>query len=201
MIMWTEHSVGQIMPAALHSREEVVGRLLTTFRSAGYDGASLADIAAATGLGRSSLYHHFPGGKEEMGAAVFDLIDSWLDAEIVEQSLGSGTPAERLDRMITAIDSFYEGGRKRCILGAFVVGQSRRLFGARLAMAFERWIAAFANLARDSGATTMEARHRAEAAVTAIQGAVVLAAALDDPKSFRAMLADLPARLLSADRR
>ena len=180
------------MPAPPHSRDEVIDCLLATFRAAGYDGASLTDIALATGLGRSSLYHHFPGGKEEMAAAVFDKVDAWLDARIVEPLHGQGTPRERLDRMVTALDEFYGGGRERCLLGAFLVGQSGRLFGKRLAAAFERWIGALAAVARDSGAGTKEARRRAEAAVMAVQGAVVLAGALNDPKPFKAMLTDLP---------
>ena len=187
------------MPTALHPRDEVIDRLLATFRSAGYDGASLTDIASATGLGRSSLYHHFPGGKEEMASAVFDRVDAWLDARIVEPLQGKGTPIERLDRMVVALDEFYDGGRERCLLGAFVVGQSGRLFGKRLASAFERWIGALAAVARDSGAGAKEARHRAEAAVMAVQGAVVLASALDDPKPFKAMLADLARIIINSD--
>lgn len=186
------------MPAALHSRDEVVDRLLATFRNAGYDGASLADIASATGLGRSSLYHYFPRGKEEMASAVFDKVDAWMEERVIGPLHGEGTPAERLNRMIAALDAFYAGGRERCILGAFVVGQSGRIFGKRLATAFERWIAALAAVARDSGAKPDEARRRAEAAIMVIQGAVVLAGALDDPRPFKAMLADLPQGFLRA---
>lgn len=184
------------MPAALHSRDHVLDRLLATFRASGYDGASLADIASATGLGRSSLYHHFPGGKEEMALAVLDTVDTWLQANIIEPLQNAGAPAERLDCMVAALDTFYDGGRERCILGAFVVGQSSRLFGKRLAAAFERWIAALAAVARDGGAQPEDARRRAEAAVIAVQGAVVLAGALDDPKPFRTMLEDLPRGIL-----
>lgn len=187
------------MPAAIHARDEVIDRLLATFRSAGYDGASLADIASATGLGRSSLYHHFPGGKEEMASAVLDRVDAWLDLRIVQPLQGDGTLGERLDRMVTALDEFYDGGREHCILGAFVVGQSGQLFGKRLAAVFERWIGALAALARESGAGAKEARRRAETAVMAVQGAVVLVAALDDPKPFRTMLAELPRAILGPD--
>lgn len=189
------------MPAALHTRDEVVDRLLMTFRNSGYDGASLADISAATGLGRSSLYHHFPGGKEEMAAAVFDRIDAWLDARVVGPLQGEGTPMERLDRMIEALDEFYDGGRERCILGAFIVGQSGQLFSARLVAIFERWIGALGVIAREAGASAKDGRRRAEAAVMAVQGAVVLASAFNDPKLFKSMLAELPAQLLGDTRR
>ena len=40
------------------------------FRAHGYEGATLSVITEATGLGKGSLYHFFPGGKEELAAAV-----------------------------------------------------------------------------------------------------------------------------------
>ena len=51
------------MPALRHTREAVVERLMAVIRREGYDGASLAQLSKATGLGKGSLYHHFPSGK------------------------------------------------------------------------------------------------------------------------------------------
>ena len=50
------------------SRADVIQALIDVFRRCGYDGATLSSISEATGLGRASLYHHFPGGKQEMAA-------------------------------------------------------------------------------------------------------------------------------------
>ena len=60
------------MPAPLHTKEEVVERLLAVLRRDGFEGASLSVLSEATGLGRSSLYHHFPDGKSDMGH-----LDAW----------------------------------------------------------------------------------------------------------------------------
>ena len=54
------------MPARLHTREAIVQRLLGVIRREGYDGASLAQLSTATGLGKGSLYHHFPDGKDDL---------------------------------------------------------------------------------------------------------------------------------------
>ena len=58
------------------SEEEVVQKLFQVFRLKGFDGASLSDLAEATGLKKASLYHRYPGGKQEMAAAVMDFVIS-----------------------------------------------------------------------------------------------------------------------------
>ena len=58
------------VPPRLVTDAQLVERLSALFRTAGYDGASIGDIALATGLQKSSLYHRFPGGKQQMAAEV-----------------------------------------------------------------------------------------------------------------------------------
>jgi TetR/AcrR family transcriptional regulator, lmrAB and yxaGH operons repressor len=57
------------MSAAVLSRQEVVERLMQVVRRHGYDGASLAELSKATGLGKSSPYHYFPDRKDDAGLA------------------------------------------------------------------------------------------------------------------------------------
>ena len=51
---------------------EIMTSLVKTFRSRGYEGSSLAELAKSTGLKKASLYHRFPKGKEEMAIAVLN---------------------------------------------------------------------------------------------------------------------------------
>jgi AcrR family transcriptional regulator len=156
----------------------------------------LGDLSKVTGLGRSSLYHHFPGGKADMARAVLDRVDDWLDAAVIAPLEEPGAPRDRLARMTSALDAFYEGGRERCILGGFVIGESREMFAPRLAAAFERWISAMAAVARDGNVPAGEARRRAEKVAMLVQGGVILAAASGDPKPFARMLRFLEQELL-----
>lgn len=57
--------------------------LLRLFREYGYDGATLSKISQATGLGKASLYHHFPGGKDEMVETVLDYLERWSGENIL----------------------------------------------------------------------------------------------------------------------
>ncbi|MDH3644464.1 MAG: TetR/AcrR family transcriptional regulator, partial [Gammaproteobacteria bacterium] len=43
------------------TRESLEDQLVTVFKKRGYEGATLNQLADATGLSKASLYHHFPG--------------------------------------------------------------------------------------------------------------------------------------------
>lgn len=52
------------------TKQEIVDHALTLFMTKGYEGASMSDLAAATGIKKASLYAHY-SGKEEIFSAVF----------------------------------------------------------------------------------------------------------------------------------
>lgn len=184
------------MPAPIVSREVVIDRLLGAFRRHGYDAASLGQLSSATGLGRSSLYHYFPGGKEEMAQAVFDRVEAWAADAVVAPMVGPGTPERRLAQVIAALDGFYGGGMEACLFGNLVVGDARTLFQDRLTRAFKNWIEGFAALAREHGISPAKAQQRAEDAVVRIQGSLVVSRGLGEPGPFRRVLKALPKDLL-----
>src|SRR5580700_8419587 len=64
-------SVGAAPRGVVRSRMvEGAVRLLAT---KGVEGTSFAEVLAATGSPRGSVYHHFPGGKPELLHAALDL--------------------------------------------------------------------------------------------------------------------------------
>jgi AcrR family transcriptional regulator len=185
------------MSATYSSRDEVVERLLSVIRREGYDGASLAELSKATGLGKSSLYHYFPNGKDDMVAAVLDHLESVLRTALFAPLRAPGDPAARVRAMTRALDVFYAHGREACLLAALGIGESSRPFHARVHALFAAWIDAMAAPLRDAGLSPVVARRRAEAALVRIEGAVVVARAMQDPTIFRRALADLARDLLS----
>ncbi len=184
------------MPKQKNSPEETQAAVLTTFRTYGWEGASLARLSAATGLGRSSLYHHFPNGKEDMALAAMDDAAAWFSELVLEPLAGEGAPAIRLGRAIAGLDRYYEKGGKACLVELFSVADASDAVrdGAKsLAMAL---IDAFAALAREAGFAKPEAKTRALHAVTDLEGALVLARALQSGDAFKASMARLPKILL-----
>lgn len=185
------------MPAPLLPREAVIDRLLGAFRRHGYDAATLGQLSSATGLGRSSLYHYFPGGKEEMARAVLDRVDTWMRDAVLAPMQASGTPERRLGQVLVALDGFYAGGAEACLFGNLVVGDARVLFQQRLGASFRSLVEGFAQLAKDKGVPAREAQRRAEDAVVRIQGALILSRGMDDVAPFRRVLKSLPRLLLA----
>jgi TetR/AcrR family transcriptional repressor of lmrAB and yxaGH operons len=184
------------VPAPLMSKEEVLARLLAKFRADGYDGASLAELSRRTGLGKSSLYHYYPGGKAEMATAVLAHLEGVL-GEAFASALAAPTPEAKLARLLDAVDAFYAGGKRACILERLSASVDRARFKKQLARAFDGFLSAFVEVARAAGLGERVARARAESAVVRIEGALVLAAGTGDTGVFARALADLKATFLA----
>ena len=104
------------MRMAKVSDQEILTGLMSVFRSKGYDGASLNELAEATGLKKASLYHRFPGGKKEMTTAVLDFMESWIDEKVYKVlSDDQVVPAKRLEEALTNINIVYNEGREVCL--------------------------------------------------------------------------------------
>jgi AcrR family transcriptional regulator len=157
----------------------------------------LSELSRASGLGKSSLYHHFPNGKEDMALAVIESAEAWLRHTVSAVASGDGSPRARLTRILSALDELYDGGRRSCVLGNLVLGGAKQPYHHRLSKAFDVWIAALAQLAVDAGVPRKKAQERAEDAVAGIQGALILSAGVDDLAPFRRRLRAIPDALFS----
>src|SRR5690606_19694225 len=82
-----------------------------------------------------------------------------------------------------------------CLVGALALGDARDRFARQIRGYFAVWCDALESALTRAGHRDGEARMLAEEAVGTIQGALVLARALDDPTAFRRALDRLRARL------
>ena len=161
----------------LTDRQEVLPALAEVFREHGFEGASLARIAQATGLGKGSLYHYFPGGKTEMAAAVLAKIDAWFEGHVftsLRRCAASRIPTVRSERCLNPLGGTSRGGRRVCLVGLFALGDVRRTFARPVRAYFRRWVDALATAPVRGGLAPAGAADLAEDAVTTIQGAIIL---------------------------
>ncbi|MDQ0511375.1 TetR/AcrR family transcriptional regulator [Ancylobacter amanitiformis] len=187
------------MARLVAERADIVPALGELFRTHGYQGTSLALISERTGLGKGSLYHFFPGGKEEMVQAVLAEIDGWFESEIFAPlRTGEGedemAARARIAAMFAAVDAYFRSGRRACLIGTFALGQVRERFTVVIDGYFWRWQVALAGALARAGVPAHEANGIAEEVLVGIQGGIVLAHARDDAEVFRRTLERLRAR-------
>jgi AcrR family transcriptional regulator len=186
------------MPAPIASREEILDRLASVFRDKGYDGASLAEISVATGLGKASLYHHFPGGKEDMARQVLDYLAAQLEKTLFEPLRAPRAPARKLEALIDGLTAFYENGTKACLLERMCATVDATRFRRAVGRLFAAWIDAIEKLCLEAGVPRSLARSRAEDFVIRTEGALVVCAGTADVTFFARTLKELKKTLLEA---
>lgn len=177
------------------ARETYLPVLFRLFRQHGYDGVSLAKISEATGLGKASLYHHFPGGKAEMVQETLAYSGRWMADNIVKPLQSDGDPLERLKAMCDRISDLYENGEQPCLLASLTAGGARDRFQEAIRERLQMLVDAIAAVLVEAGLDPKLAQQRGEDAVMTIQGSLILSRGLDDPAPFQRAVAQLPERL------
>jgi AcrR family transcriptional regulator len=169
-------------------------RLLTatneSFRRRGFNGTSLKHVTAAAGAPIGSLYHFFPGGKEELAAAT---IESSGDAyrQLFEVIAGAAPDIAH------AITDFFDGAATAleetdfidpCPIGTVAreVASTNDDLRAATQRVFSSWIDAAATHLEEAGASSHDARELALTLVAALEGGFVLARSARDAEPIRA---------------
>jgi len=188
------------MAKPVTERAELLIQLSEVFRAHGYEGATLALISQATGLGKGSLYNYFPGGKEQMAVEVLSAIDQWFVDHIYKPLRTTSDSVKGIAEMFTAVDNYFRSGQRVCLVGVIALGASRDIFSEKVKLYFAGWVDALATALRRLGDDKALARRKAEQAVLEIQGALVLARAFDDPKLFARAIEESERRLMPQEK-
>lgn len=169
-------------------RADLLDALARVFRERGYEGATLAELAAATGLGKASLYHHFPGGKAQMADAL--IRDALADARAraFAHLQGPEPPAQRLQRFVSGYGDYLTAANGPCLLGVLAMGSARRVHGELMAAQFNEWRDALANAFEEAGQKSKRASRSAAEVLNTLYGAQMTAALLGDPKHLNRSL-------------
>ncbi len=185
------------MAKLVAERNDIIPMLTEVFRRYGYEGASLARITEETKLGKGSIYHFFPGGKEEMADVVLTEIDGWFQANVFGPLHESPDPWGGIEHMFEQVKRYFSSGRKVCLVGAFALGNERDRFASKVKRYFVDWDAALAAALVRTGKDSETARELSREVLGGIQGALVLARGMDQPRLFTKALDRLLEQLKS----
>jgi AcrR family transcriptional regulator len=165
-------------------RERMIDGAITLLATRGLEGTSFAEVLQLTGTPRGSVYHHFPGGKDELVGAA---IDGALHRVLVLMGSQDGAPAEDVARFflhawrLTLTRSGFAAG---CALVAVAVATDSAQLRQQTADAFRSWQEQLATLLEHGGLTRTAAVRHAGLLLAASEGAVVISRALGDLTTF-----------------
>jgi TetR/AcrR family transcriptional repressor of lmrAB and yxaGH operons len=182
-------------PTGPRGRDGILAAIEAALRGRGYDGASIADLSEATGLGKSSLYHHFPGGKPQMVAACAEAAQARLAARVAAVTCVS-CPREKLVALFGAFAGYFEGGTRMCLMTLMATSSAAETLRPILANNIEATISTIAGIVTEGGIAPTLARQRAEEAFAQVQGAVLIGQVTGDTALFQRLVASLPVTLL-----
>ena len=183
------------MARLIAERSDIIPLLAEVFRTYGFEGASIARITEVTKLGKGSIYHFFPGGKDEMASVVLDEIDNWFRVNVFKPLREDPDAWHGIAHMFTQVQQYFLSGNRVCLVGAFALGGERDRFASQVKAYFSEWDAALASALVRAGQSPEAAKALSKETLGGIQGALVLARGLEKPDIFEATLKRLQERL------
>ncbi len=177
------------------TRQDMITGAAGLLSRRGLQATSFSEILAATGAPRGSLYHHFPGGKDELVAEATRFVGDQLLGALAR--LEPATPAEVAERF-TAIwrrvlsGSDLEAG---CAVAAVTVdaGDDQGELLALAGSVFVEWQVALAGLFERTGVPSDRAADLALLLVVSVEGSLVVCRAERSLEPFDRVTAQLVA--------
>jgi AcrR family transcriptional regulator len=170
------------------SYKDLVDNLIDIFCKYGYDGTSLTILAKNTGLGRASLYYHFPGGKEEMANAVYEKISRDFTKLVLSPLATELNFHTKIKNMLEGINAFYDNGKRSCLIDVFAIGSTKDIFDSQIKNAAIYWKESLIKIIVDEGVHKDQAEIISEDIIISIEGALIFTRATGDYESFNRTL-------------
>lgn len=188
-------------PDALSGRDaryRMIATAAQLFQRHGYHAVGFRRLIEESGAPRGSIYHHFPGGKEQLAVEAVELSGAAL-VRAVERFASQATDiTELLDGLAELLAGWLESSRfeagcpvatvaLECAPGIDAITDACR-------EVFRRWVGVLSERLVEEGWGEQEARDFAITAVAAVEGALLIARVERDAEPVRAVARQLGRR-------
>lgn len=172
------------MPKQKVSVDDILKQSLRLFRQKSYHNTSIADIAAACGLLKGSLYHYFPS-KEALMSAVIKYAHDYFKKEVFSIAYDTTlSPQQRMEKMFKKSERalLSEGN----LMGNIGVETARAIpeFAEHIRDFYKEWMKAVEFVFNEI--TNQKDAHKlAEQTVAEFEGAVMMTRIFKDAKYIK----------------
>jgi AcrR family transcriptional regulator len=190
---------------ARDTKERIVNTTAELFRRQGYTGTGLKQIVAEADAPFGSLYHFFPGGKEQLGDEVIRRAGHFYF--LLFEAIFEAAPD-----LVTATADFFSGAADTlrstdyadaCPIAtvALEVASTNETLRAATADVFQSWIDAATDRIAEAGIPRRKARRLALSFLTSLEGAFVLCRAMRSTEPLEVAGAQAVAEMRAALRK
>ncbi|MGW0811471.1 TetR/AcrR family transcriptional regulator [Nonomuraea sp. NPDC002799] len=163
------------------TRARLIDAARTLVEAKGYHGTGLNEVLAVAGAPRGSLYHHFPGGKDQLVGE--SLVAAGREVDGIVAKLAEAAPTSR-DLVLALLDALADrmvaaGYAKGCPVATVALEVAATNDDLQLICGgiYAGWQRGLADALRADGHDAAEADELAATVLALIEGALVLARA------------------------
>lgn len=196
------------MTSTISTSEKILDTAQSLIVTGGYNGFSYADIAAAIGIRKASIHHHFPT-KAELVSALVDRYRRQVEAGLKFLREQSSSPAEQLQAYLNYWQTCIGDASLPFCVCAMLAGEMQMLpedVASRVRGHFQNlaeWLASVLRAGAEQGLLRLNGRpdDEAQMLMASVHGAMLSARAFGEPRLFGAIVAPQMASLLAPDRK
>lgn len=91
------------------TRTRLIRAAVTLFQTQGYHATGVAAVLSSAGVPKGSMYHHFPGGKQELTVAAVDWLAGEMAGRFARAAEGRVPADKQVIRLFTDTAAWLEG--------------------------------------------------------------------------------------------
>lgn len=176
------------------TKQRMLDSAVALLRERGAAGVSVDAVLAHSGAPRGSVYHHFPGGRNELILEAVDQAGT-LIASLIDEATKEGDPPQALAKFVefwklALLETDYLAG---CPVVALAVDSRQGIQEAAdlVREIFTLWQRKLTELLVANGTPELRARRLSTLAIAAIEGAIILCRAHRDAGPLDDVLAEI----------